>query len=216
VTKRHAIGDQLAGAGVVVGKAATEPAIREALMHSRIVHIASHGVLNPTVRCFPTSSSLRPADASARRPENDGRLETYEVLSMNVRRWLVFLFRLRDRPGVLRGRTRSIARTTIATLAQAFMFAGARNVVATLWSIDDRGAAEFARGFYGALFIVRHVDRACSSQRAMIRSARHAAPYYWAGYVLSGSGRRQAREVVRHRLPWRRVYCQRKLARCGR
>jgi len=183
----HAIGDQLAGAGVVVGKAATEPAIREALMHSRIVHIASHGVLNPDSPMFSNIELASPADASARRPENDGRLETYEVLSMNVRSWLVFLSGCETALGYSWSNAFN-RQDNYATLAQAFLFAGARNVVATLWSIDDRGAAEFARGFYGALSSSSPSIALASSQRAMIRSARHAAPYYWAGYVLSGSG----------------------------
>jgi CHAT domain-containing protein len=74
------------------------------------------------------------------------------------------------------------------TLAQAFLFAGARNVVATLWRIDDRGAAEFAAHFYRALASEAPPDALATAQRALVRDSRYGAPYYWAAYTVSGSG----------------------------
>jgi CHAT domain-containing protein len=106
---------------------------------------------------------------------------------MNVRSWLVFLSGCETALGYSWSNAYS-RRDDYATLAQAFLFSGARNVVATLWRIDDRGAAEFARGFYGALSSSSPSIALASAQRALIRSTRYAAPYYWAGYVLSGSG----------------------------
>ena len=41
--------------------------------------------------------------------------------------------------------------TAELTLAQAFLSAGAANVILTLWRIDDAGAGEFAKAFYSAL-----------------------------------------------------------------
>ena len=75
-----------------------------------------------------------------------------------------------------------------ATLAQAFLFAGARNVVATLWRIDDRGASEFAARFYQALRSASPADALAQAQRALIHDARYSAPYYWAAYTVSGAG----------------------------
>ena len=180
-----AVRRQLTGARGFVGKEATEPAIRNALMHSRIVHVASHGVLNPDTPMFSNVETAPPI--SSARPENDGRLETYEVLSMNVRSWLVFLSGCETALG--HSWSDAFSRhDDYATLAQAFLFAGARNVVATLWRIDDRGAAEFARGFYASLSSSSPSAALAAAQRAFITSPRYSAPYYWAGYVLSGGG----------------------------
>ena len=33
------------------------------------------------------------------------------------------------------------------------------------------------------------VDALASAQRALIRDPKYAAPYYWAAYTVSGSGR---------------------------
>jgi CHAT domain-containing protein len=74
------------------------------------------------------------------------------------------------------------------TLAQAFLSAGASNVVLTLWRIDDAGAGEFAKGFYTALGRVAVDDALAEAQRQMAASSRYASPYYWAGYMLTGAG----------------------------
>ena len=41
--------------------------------------------------------------------------------------------------------------TDYTTLAQALLYAGAENVVGTLWRVDDSGSASFAEEFYGPL-----------------------------------------------------------------
>jgi CHAT domain-containing protein len=136
---------------------------------------------------FSNLEIATPAGSGTLQPDNDGRLDTYEVLSMNVRSWLVFLSGCETALGYSWSNEFS-RHDDYATLAQAFLFAGARNVVATLWRIDDRGAADFARAFYGSLSSMSPGSALASAQRAFIRDPRYAAPYYWAGYVLSGSG----------------------------
>ena len=76
-----------------------------------------------------------------------------------------------------------------ATLATAFLYAGASNVVATLWRIEDQGAATFAVRFYYHLKRHSPTDALALAQRDLIRSDRYEAPYYWAGYRLAGASR---------------------------
>jgi CHAT domain-containing protein len=73
-----------------------------------------------------------------------------------------------------------------ATLAQAFLYAGARSVVATLWSIEDGAAAEFANRFYDARRSRPTPEALADAQRSMIRDPRFASPYDWAAYGLTG------------------------------
>lgn len=65
---------------------------------------------------------------------------------------------------------------------------GAANVVATLWRISDRGAADFAREFYRQLGKETAPAALVAAQRALMRDDRYGAPYYWAAYTLSGAG----------------------------
>ena len=88
-----------------------------------------------------------------------------------------------------RGAPASIGRDDYVTLAQAFLFAGAQNVVATLWRIEDRSAAEFAGPFYSRARRALAGGSACRRRSARLSGAADIGrPYYWAGYVVSGSG----------------------------
>jgi CHAT domain-containing protein len=159
--------------------------LRSALARSSVVHVASHGLLEPRSPMFSwirLASSATPAQA-----DDDGRLETHEVLSLTVRSQLVYLSGCETALGPSWGASFEQAED-YATLAQAFLFAGAQNVIATLWRIEDRSAAEFAGQFYHALGSAKPAEALAMAQRGFIRSGRYRRPYYWAGYVLSGSG----------------------------
>jgi CHAT domain-containing protein len=182
-----AVAAQLAHSRVVVGNAATEPLLRDALLNSAIVHVASHGALNVENPMFSSLRLATPPSADQRADDN-GRLETYEVLSLDIRSRLVFLSGCETALGPAWSTTYSHG-DDYATLAQAFLFSGARNVVATLWPINDRGAADFARAFYEALASSAPSVALAVAQRAFINNPSYAAPYYWAAYTLSGSGR---------------------------
>jgi CHAT domain-containing protein len=97
--------------------------------------------------------------------------------------------------------SRSFARgEDYATLAQAFLYAGAGSVVATLWRIDDEGAAAFAAAFYDAMRTRPPLEALAAAQRALLhdpRYARFSAPRYWAPYVIAGSGRAGAQTASR-------------------
>ena len=173
------------GGTLYLDRRATENAVRRALASSRIVHMASHGVLNAR---NPMFSRIELAQGAARSSADDGRLEVHEVLKMNVNSALVVLSGCET--GVAEDWSGDPMRPAgVATLGQAFLHAGARNVMATLWRIDDEGSARLVSHFY------RHmpgddVARALAfAQRALLADSAYAAPYYWAGFVLVGEGR---------------------------
>jgi CHAT domain-containing protein len=78
--------------------------------------------------------------------------------------------------------------TAELTLAQAFLSTGAANVILTLWRINDVGAGEFAKAFYANLPRLGISDALADAQRRMAANPRYENPYFWAGYVLAGSG----------------------------
>jgi CHAT domain-containing protein len=182
----EAIAGLASGALSYLGSGATEQAVREALARPVIVHIATHGVLNPRAPMFSRLELSRPVSTSVS-PANDGRLEVHEVLDLSVRSPLVFLSGCETGTGAAWS-TSFAPGDDYATLAEAFLYAGARNVVATLWRIDDSGAAEFASTFYRGLEGKSPVEALAVAQRAMLASGKYVSPYYWAAYVISGDG----------------------------
>ena len=127
-----------------------------------------------------------PSGVTATPGPSDGQLEVHELFGLPIRSPLVFLSGCGTALGA--GTGEELAGEDYATLARAFLYAGAQNVVATLWPIDDAAAAEFAGTFYGSLGETDAVSALARAQRAMIGHARLAHPYFWAAYRLSGDG----------------------------
>jgi CHAT domain-containing protein/tetratricopeptide (TPR) repeat protein len=192
-----AVGRAMAHVTQRVGDVATEHAVRSALAERGIVHVASHGVLNSRFPMFTRIELAREmtADGGA---DGDGRLEVHELLGTPIRSPLVFLSGC-ETSVVETWLDDAVRGTDHTTLAQALLYAGAANVVGTLWRIDDAGAAAFAARFYRSLATTAVTGSLASAQRAMLASPRFAHPYYWAGYVLHGEGRFGSRPEFRHR-----------------
>lgn len=172
-----------AGVSARIGPAATEAAVRAALVEGRPVHIASHGVMNARNPMFSRIELAGGGSAAS----DDGRLEVHELLTLRSATPLVFLSGCET--GLGSGWSTGFdARDDYATLAQAFLYSGVETVVATLWRIEDDGAAEFARHFYHHLRSVAPPEAVAAAQRDLRRSGPYAHPYYWAGYTVSGGG----------------------------
>jgi CHAT domain-containing protein len=166
-------------ASVLMGSAASERAFRAMAPTKSIVHIATYGVLN---KHNPLFSFVELAPEGT----NDGRLEVHEV----------FALKLSARLLVLSACQTALASGAIADvpagddwvgLVQGFLYAGAANVLATLWAVDDRATASLMNGFYRSLSGGRTESAAlAAAQRSALRDPRTAHPFYWAGFVLSG------------------------------
>ncbi|MEW6206790.1 MAG: CHAT domain-containing protein [Acidobacteriota bacterium] len=77
----------------------------------------------------------------------------------------------------------------IVGLTRAFLYAGARSVVVSLWDVQDSSTAEFMKRFYRHLRKgEKNSDALRRARLDMIRSSvlayRH--PYYWSAFVMVG------------------------------
>ncbi len=73
--------------------------------------------------------------------------------------------------------------------SRALLAAGARSVVVSLWSVNDRSTATLTRRFYSPL-LTRNAPRAVAlaeAKRALIANAATRSPFYSAPFVLIGS-----------------------------
>ena len=59
--------------------------------------------------------------------------------------------------------------------------------MATLWPVQDDGAAEFAAQFYASLETHAPAGALAAAQRFMLAHEHYRLPYYWAAYQLAGS-----------------------------
>jgi CHAT domain-containing protein len=179
----EAVARLLAGSAPVLGDAATEAAVRSALGRAGTVHLATHGVMNARSPLFSRIELASGAGTSA----DDGRLEVHELLEMPISADLVFLSGCETALGPA-GATRFERGEDFATLAESFLVAGARDVVATLWRVEDASAAALAALFYDARGGAGPAVALAEVQRAMIASPDLSEPHHWAAYVVTGAG----------------------------
>lgn len=166
------------------GRRASERAVRAALAGGGVVHVASHAVLNTGAPMFSRIELAAAADAET---EDDGRLEVRELLGLAIESPLVFLSGCQTGVGAT-GSSSYAAGEDYVMLAQAFLYAGADNVVATLWRVEDRAAAVFAATFYRELRSADPEVALARAQRRMLADPAYRSPFHWAAYRISGSG----------------------------
>ena len=165
-------------ATALIGDAALEEKVVALAPTFDILHIATHGYANP-VR--PDYSHLKLAHPNGDTDLDDGLLDVHEI----VRRLDIRQAKL----VVLSACETSLGPATrgdeVQSLANAFLCAGAQQVVATLWAVDDEATAEFMDDFYAAL---RDSHSPASAMRSsMLRRAKAGRhPYEWGAFQLMG------------------------------
>src|SRR5205085_7497326 len=73
-------------------------------------------------------------------------------------------------------------------LTRGFMYAGASQVMATLWKVNDFATAKLMARFYKAVERegMKPAQALRQAQLALWKESPSTAPYYWAGFILQG------------------------------
>jgi CHAT domain-containing protein/Flp pilus assembly protein TadD len=168
------------GAIIRIGSDASERMLRQELPNVGTVHLATFGVLNKHNPLFSFVELSRSA-------ADDGRLEVNEVFSLGLSGQVVVLSACET--GLSSGTSADVPPGDDRVgLVGAFLEAGASNVVASLWPVDDHMTAVLMEEFHKRLAQGRPVATALAeAQRALIRQVPTTAPYYWAGFVSTGN-----------------------------
>lgn len=162
-----------------IGPAATLAALRAALPSVGVVHLGTFGVLN---KHNPLFSFIELAPSN----RDDGRLEVNAVFGLPLTGQLVVLSACQTALGS--GALGDVPPgDDWGGLVQAFLQAGARSVVATLWPVEDRATGELMEQFYIRLAPgATPVSALAEAQRSLIRNPATSPPGYWAGFTLTG------------------------------
>jgi len=164
---------------VLTGAAASEAAFGREAPGRRLIHLATYGVLNKQNPLF-SFIDLAP-DRQA-----DGRLEAHEVFGHALVADLVVLAACQT--GLASGALSDVPPgDDWVGLARAFLTAGAKNVMASLWAVEDRATATLMERFYERYGNGTDPARTlAAAQRAMLVVPATAHPYYWAGFEVIG------------------------------
>lgn len=171
---------------VYTGAEAKEVRAKSEAGKYRILHLATHGVLNDA---SPMYSYLALTKSEGEAAE-DGLLEAWEIMGMNLTADLVVL----SACDTARGRIG--AGEGVLGLSWAFFVAGAPTTLVSQWKVESSSTAqlmlEFHRNFQNRLKTERPTPSEAESLRqAVIRlkqDERFRHPFYWAGFVVVGDG----------------------------
>ena len=145
----------------------------------RIVHIATHGIINNE---RPELSGIVLSLFDEDGKSQNGFLRLRDIYNLKLPADLVVLSACSTALG------KDIKGEGLISLTRGFMHAGAAGVVASLWKVDDEATAELMKLFYTALFKKGLAPAAAlrDAQLELAKYPRWQAPYYWAGFVIQG------------------------------
>jgi len=152
------------------------------LARYRIVHFATHGVLDNE---NPGLSGVVLSLFGERGQAQDGVLRLHDIYGLHLPAELVVLSACNTALG------RPVRGEGLVGVVRGFMYAGARRVVASLWKVDDDATGEMMRRFYRGMLQEGRSPAAAlrEAQVSLWRQDRWRPPYYWAAFVLQGEWR---------------------------
>jgi len=161
----------------VTGDKATAASFRTLSPDINILHLALHTMLNDE---DPQKSSL--AFAFDGQSNQDGLLYTYELYNMNIPARLVILSGCETGIGNIK------KGEGIISLARAFKFAGSRNILMSLWKVNDQTTKEIMIAFTHNLKRGMEKDRALQQARiSYLKKSKNLHPAFWSSFVLIGN-----------------------------
>ncbi len=154
--------------------------MRQTLRDFRVVHFATHALLDSKT---PELSGLVLSMVDRGGRPQDGFLRLHEIYNLRLNADLVVLSACRTALGA------EVRSEGMIGLTRGFMYAGAPQVMASLWGIRDNATTSFMTQFYQEL-LLRHQRPASAlrtAQLAMRNDPRWRQPYYWAAFTVQGA-----------------------------
>ena len=153
----------------LIGRQATKDEVLRRLGSVALVHIAAHGSMKAG------EIALAPNNG-----EMDFMLTMKDVLRVQMRARLVVLSCCHSAQGEIKAEG-------VVGIARAFLGAGARSVLVSLWAVDDKATLEFTKHFYQHLVKGKSAGEAVHQAMSCMReSEEFGAVKYWAPFVLIG------------------------------
>jgi CHAT domain-containing protein/Tfp pilus assembly protein PilF len=163
-------------------RASRQTVLSPEISRYRILHLATHGLIDSQT---PALSGLMLSRVGERGEPVEGFLSLGDIYNLRLGADLVVLSGCETALG------REVRGEGLVGLTQGFLYAGAGQVVASLWRVEDQATAELMSRFYRALLSENRTPAAALrlAQLAIRDDKRWRSPYYWSGFVLQGDGK---------------------------
>ncbi len=151
----------------------------DAISRVRVLHLATHGVINSE---HPEFSGIVLSMVNQAGSPEDGFFQLHDIYKLKLSADLVVLSACNS------GLGKNVRGEGFIGLTRAFMYAGARSTMASLWRVDDNATTELMRHFYTAMLKEGLTPPAAlkAAKRKMLNHSRWQHPFYWAAFVIQG------------------------------
>jgi CHAT domain-containing protein len=147
------------------------------LKNFKLIHFATHGIVDEKnaelSRIFLQTSSNG----------EDGNLFAGEIYNLSLQADLVTLSACQTGLGkISKGEG-------VIGLSRALVYAGAKNIIVSFWSVADESTSELMQDFYTNMLNTSAHDYSENLRQAkikLIKENKYVAPYYWAPFILIG------------------------------
>lgn len=166
---------------ILLGEAASQGRFKSEAGNYRVLHLASHAVLDGVNPMY--------SHALLARSVNDaGMLEARDLMELNLRAELLVLSACETARG------RAVGGEGISGMLWAAFVAGAPTTVASLWRVESSSTSDLMVAFHRNWLAARHSGDPFAKAASLQKAARsHIAggawshPFYWAGFIVIGS-----------------------------
>jgi CHAT domain-containing protein/tetratricopeptide (TPR) repeat protein len=172
---------KLFGTAPLIGSQATETKVREILPQAKLIHFATHGLLE-----YAQLNALGTPGAIALAPDrqHDGLFSAAEILDAThnspIKADLVVLSACDTGRGTITG-------DGVLGLSRAWIAAGTPNVIVSLWAVNDASTSTLMQSFYQNLPKNR-ANKAIALRQAMLETRKkYPSPLDWAAFTLFGA-----------------------------
>ena len=163
---------------ILLGRDATETGFKkQPLDQFRILHLAVHGFADTQ---YPERSAL--VLGTDPQSADDGLLQVREIIRLRLNAELTTLSACDSGIGKLQGQE------GVSNLVEAFLVAGSKSVVASLWSADDTFATALMEQFYRRLAQGEDTSSALRNAKLdlLTKYGDQVSPFYWAAFIAVG------------------------------
>ena len=170
---------------VLIGDKATEEEAKNEAERYRLLHFATHAILDDRNPMYSRIILARPKDDK----RQDGMLETWELMKLDLKAEMVVLSACQTARG------RIGAGEGMIGMSWALFVAGSPAVVVSQWKVDSDRATELMIDFHQNLVRRKHGKQSTTKAEALraaslkLLQGKYNHPFYWAGFVLIGNER---------------------------
>jgi len=163
---------------------ATEDAIKSKdLSNYNVLLFATHGVIADEWEFLDEAALVMTPPKNTNTANNDGLLTTSEIRKLNLNADLVVLSACNTASG------NNQSDEGLSGLASAFIFAGAKSIMASHWSVESNTTKQLVTTFFKNLKTSSKMTRSEAmrlSMKKLFSDHRYKHPIFWAPFILVG------------------------------